>query len=265
MPYQELEDKRTSRRKFINRLLLATVATAATQAVHLLTPCSAYANDSAVYKPGDIVRKVDGANQTVCMTFDDFWGSEEIVRAKLSQLLDLGKRYKTHFTFFPVSTALQKASDLWQKAVENGHEVENHTYTHPYLSQESTEGIHFQLLRHREVANQVLGKSYRQRFLRPPFGDGIFKLDPRIPQVAKEFELIIAMWSADSKGWLYYPRTDQEAISNVVRNSPAFPGNIILQHALVTDIIAAPFILEAGLSQDRQFKTLNEALGNKAA
>jgi phage tail protein X len=53
------------------------------------------------------------------------------------------------------------------------------------------------------------------------------------------------MWSADSNGWRYYPRTDAEAVSLVVNAalSGFGAGAIVLFHALAIDALAMEAVL----------------------
>lgn len=67
----------------------------------------------------------EGVECALCLTFDD---------AKPTQVdrgLPLLDEYGAKATFYVVSDAAAKDADVWRSAVANGHEIGNHTLTHP--------------------------------------------------------------------------------------------------------------------------------------
>lgn len=179
----------------------------------------------------------------VYLTIDDFWDS-----ALLEPILDIAKREKIKLTFFPVGSVMGKRPDLWQRAVKEGHAIENHTQTHRWLSKLSDEQIRWEIQTQQETVRKVLGDpNYQQRFLRPPAGAGIFDYDHRIPQIAQELGYEIAMWTADSNGYQRYgagsqPWAVQATVSDIEKN--LYHGSIVLQHALYPDIPALEIVIE---------------------
>ena len=224
---------------------------------------TAHGQEAPRYQPGDIIRRGDRTQPFFNETYDDFLGNKPYVESNLGQLLELGRKRKTRFTFFPVGTSLQTAPVMWRQAYDEGHEIENHTMNHLHLNTLSTQQIRNEISQQQRIAKQLFGENYTQRFLRPPFGDGIIAhFDPRIQQVAREFGLIVAMWSADSRGWALYPRRDTQAINTIVNNSPAIPGDLILQHGLPADVIAAEYILQNGVANGVRNRTLANEVDN---
>lgn len=66
-----------------------------------------------------------GKQAAISLSFDDARESQVIVGTKL---LD---QYDIKATFFVVPSSVEKQLDGWKKAVASGHEIGNHTLTHP--------------------------------------------------------------------------------------------------------------------------------------
>jgi len=225
-----------------------------------LFPAEALAPETLAIHPfaaPDIVRAGDSAQPVAYLTLDDCRQPEPVAQA-----LDAAAAAGVKLTFFPVGAFLPAAPLLWRRAVAEGHAIENHTQTHGKLSELSDAGIQREIETQRQTLAQVLGFPYPQRFLRPPMGDGVFKLQPRIPRIARSLGLKIAMWSHDSAGYLFRQRTDRTATELVYASvAPKLvAGAVILQHALPAEVAALPHIM--ALAQDRGLicRTLAEGI-----
>ena len=78
----------------------------------------------------------------VALTFDD-----GPTRTGCPPLLDALKKANAVATFFVVGIRVVASPDLIQRMVADGHEVENHTYTHPNLDQAIPQHIREEYLR----------------------------------------------------------------------------------------------------------------------
>jgi len=67
----------------------------------------------------------DGKRAAVSLTFDDARPSE------IDNGLDILDRYGVKATFYVIPSNVEKRLAGWKKAVANGHEIGNHTLTHP--------------------------------------------------------------------------------------------------------------------------------------
>jgi peptidoglycan/xylan/chitin deacetylase (PgdA/CDA1 family) len=67
----------------------------------------------------------EGKRAAISLSFDDARESQVIVG---TSLLD---KYGVKATFYVVPSSMEKQLDGWKKAVANGHEIGNHTLTHP--------------------------------------------------------------------------------------------------------------------------------------
>ncbi|MDO8639628.1 MAG: polysaccharide deacetylase family protein [bacterium] len=187
------------------------------------------------YQTGLIVRRGDPTKPYVYLTIDDFWEPKS-----LDLILDIAKANKIKLTLFPVGSVMGNYPAGFRRAVAEGHRIENHTQTHPWLSSLSEKEIRWEIRQQRETVREILGDpGYQQKFLRPPGGAGILGfVNQRLVQIAQEEGLKIAMWTADSNGFRVYPRTDEEAQNYVMGSIRAGLGNgsIVLQHAIAPDM-----------------------------
>jgi peptidoglycan-N-acetylmuramic acid deacetylase len=205
------------------------------------------ANDGAPLPPPDtrydapeVFYTGDTSADRIYLTFDDCYSPSLV-----SPAMDTAEAGGARLTFFPVGSVIPQHPDLWRNVLDRGHAIENHTYTHPALSTLSDSQIRDQLVSHIQALQNAVGSGYQEKFIRPPYGDGIFNYDARIPAIAADLGLKVAMWTADSNGWRLAPRTDQDAIDYVISNVMQHfgRGSIILQHVLGDDVLALPSIV----------------------
>src|SRR4029078_3607607 len=76
-----------------------------------------------------VLRKYGSGSKTVALTFDDGPDAEWT-----PQILDILKAKHVVATFFVIVANAQANPDLIQRIVADGHELGNHTYTHPNLA-----------------------------------------------------------------------------------------------------------------------------------
>jgi peptidoglycan/xylan/chitin deacetylase (PgdA/CDA1 family) len=160
---------------------------------------------------------VSGGNETrqaVALTFDD--GPS---RFNTPRLLDLLAEHEARATFFVVGESIDGNEDILQRLVALGHEVGNHTFTHPHTHALTRDQLRHELDRTNEA---ISASSSDVLFVRPPFG----KDRRRTVSVAAELGQQVVLWSidsGDSRG-----RTAEEIVAHVTRQ--ARPGAIILFH-----------------------------------
>ena len=71
--------------------------------------------------------RMDPSEHAVYLTFDD-----GPIPESTPVLLETLRRYGVKATFFVVGENVQKHPELLQQIVEEGHQVGNHTYHHPF-------------------------------------------------------------------------------------------------------------------------------------
>src|SRR5690349_5492730 len=112
----------------------------------------------------------------VALTIDDMWGNFGADNANAA--MDVAKAKGVKLTFFPTGGALEEHIGLgrqavWQRAVAEGHDIGNHTYTHTALTKLTDDQIRGELNHTKDLLAQCLGPvPYTMRLMRPPGGGG---------------------------------------------------------------------------------------------
>ena len=124
-----------------------------------------------------------GPNE-VALTFDDgpsvpFTG----------QVLDILRANHIKATFFLCGENAARYPALVRRIRAEGHEIGNHTYSHPYLYLMSEARIAGEIDRTQDVLQKISGR--RPRLFRPPFGVRWFSLWPLL----RERGLTMVLWS----------------------------------------------------------------------
>jgi peptidoglycan/xylan/chitin deacetylase (PgdA/CDA1 family) len=188
-----------------------------------------------------------GFGNRIAITFDD--GPNRGVTERV--LAELKKR-DLHATFFMIGHNVKAAPDLARRVLDEGHEICNHSYTHPKLSAMSDDKVRDELARTQDEI--VAATAYRPVWLRPPYG--AFRKDQG--HLAQEQGLGIMLWSIDPTDWR---QPGVEFITNAVVNQ-ARPGSIILCHDLHPQTAdALPGILDRLLERDFEFINISGFLG----
>ena len=132
-------------------------------------------------------------NENLCaLTFDD--GPSRFT----PQLLDALSDYGIPATFFLVGRMAKKYPYLVRRIVVEGHEVGNHSWSHPNLRTVSRDRKLAEIAR-TDVLLRSLGAE--PLFLRPPYG----AFDNSTVEAAESLGLSIILWSVDTKDWRRLP------------------------------------------------------------
>jgi peptidoglycan/xylan/chitin deacetylase (PgdA/CDA1 family) len=180
----------------------------------------------------------------VALTFDDGpreWGVKE--------LLSVLERQDVPGTFFLVGKFAERYGSLTLSIRDAGHEIENHTYTHPKLHTLWVEKI----MREAERCNEVM-EALNVRapvFLRPPGGG--FNL--KVFNAARRMNMRLGLWSVNSAD--YTGKSAERIAADVLRN--VCPGAIVLMHSGVPATVEAlPFVVTALRARGYRFVTLRD-------
>lgn len=184
----------------------------------------------------------------VALTFDD--GPH---RQSCGQILDTLKRYGVHATFFDVGKRMAQNPDLLLRTLAEGHEIGNHTFTHPRLNKIN------ERRRHREI-NDTDIEFYRitgrhLKLLRPPGMD----YNPEILAMTKRLGYIVVGYNTGSHDFDFSvtPEYIIRRTLNRVEN-----GSIILLHDYPKPALALPHIIEALQAQGYRFVTISEMIAH---
>jgi peptidoglycan/xylan/chitin deacetylase (PgdA/CDA1 family) len=183
----------------------------------------------------------------IAITFDD--GPHPELTPKL---LDILKERGIRATFFVIGKNVETYPEIARRIVAEGHEIANHSWSHPALSKASAERVRSEITKTNAIIERVTG--VRPFFMRPPYGATNQALNRRMND---EFGLKVIMWSVDPQDWRF--RNALRVSSQLIQN--AKPGDILLAHDIHASTIAAmPATLDALLAKGFRFLTVSELL-----
>lgn len=206
--------------------------------VALMVLCLLSTQASAVGAAMPVLRQANTEHKVVAMTFDDGWDNASCERVR--QILFA---YGVPATIFPVGSWADSNRALVQRFLADGHELANHSMTHPKLTM-LNKG---QQEREMGDAQQVLlkfGKQHVTNFVRPPYG----AFNQNTIQAAADLGLQLITWSVDSWDWRDIPV--QQVVERTLSN--VRPGSVILMHLAGRNTVKALPLILAGL-QDRGY------------
>jgi len=177
----------------------------------------------------------------VAITIDDGNRAELI-----NQTLDYLKEYNVKATLFPMGSWVDNNPEIWRRAVEEGHELGNHTYSHAFLTTIAEDRIREELNRWQNSVDEALGYPYKTYFFRPPGMDGFTSTNSartkRYQEIIAEKGMFPILWDVEL---VYALRnevsTTQRIIEHVLANASG--GSIVLLHFTTNDIAALPAII----------------------
>nr|WP_008558140.1 chitooligosaccharide deacetylase NodB [Bradyrhizobium sp. CCGE-LA001] len=155
-------------------------------------------------------------SRCVYLTFDD--GPNPLCTP---DVLDVLAELKVPATFFVIGAYAAQQPELIRRMIADGHEVANHTMTHPDLSRCELAKVQSEIL----GANDVIHAACPQallRHVRAPYG----RWTEEVFVAAEMAGLAMVHWSVDPRDW---SRPGVDAIVNAVLASVR-PGAIVLLH-----------------------------------
>jgi peptidoglycan/xylan/chitin deacetylase (PgdA/CDA1 family) len=162
----------------------------------------------------------------VALTFDDGPGPYT------PRILEILEEFEARATFYVVGQQVSSWPHMLTLIAEGGHDIGNHTMSHPKLSELSVSERITQISGLDEVVAQRVGIT--PTTIRPPFGD-----IPNSP-LPDPLGRPVVMWSVDSLDWR--KRTSDAIVKEVLTDIGA--GDIILMHELYQrSVDALPDIL----------------------
>lgn len=164
---------------------------------------------------GQIVWDIKTSEKIVALTFDD--GPHP---KYTNEVLEVLGKYDAKGTFFLVGELVEENPEVVWRMYEDGHELANHTYTHPFHS--TTSKILEEVKRTNETIFSITG--YSPVLFRPVEGQYTDKL---IDAVTKEgYKVVMWSWHLDTEDWKD-PGVDK-IVKKVIDGTT--PGNVILFH-----------------------------------
>ena len=161
------------------------------------------------------IYSVDTDEKKIAISFDCAWGNEHT-----RPILDILDQYDVKTTFFMVRFWAVKFPEDVLEIHNRGHEIGNHSSTHPNMSSLSAEEITKELKGAEEVIESITGQKHI--VFRPPFG----AYSNCLIQTCEDLGYYVIQWDVDSLDWKNI--TAAQIVDRVTRNVK--PGSIVLFH-----------------------------------
>src|SRR5438309_416513 len=188
----------------------------------------------------------------IAMTFDD--GPSATLTPKL---LDLLAAHHIKATFFVIGENVAEHPEIVARAAREGHEIGNHSWSHPNLAKMSEEGVRSQLRRTDDAIKSATG--VRPTLLRPPYGS-ITAREKR--WIHDEFGYQIILWDVDPNDW----KRPGPAVVRTRILKETRPGSIVLSHDIHPGTIEAmPSTFVALEAKGFKFVTVSELIRTAVA
>ena len=168
-------------------------------------------------KQGMVFCENPSAGKCVALTFDD--GPHPTLTDEILDILD---EYNVKATFFVIGKNASENPGPVKRAIDSGHEIGNHTYSHLLLGKCSEEVY----LADVEKAEKLFEEefSYRPRLFRPPGGRFAAETVEKICSMG--YKYVLWAWRLDTRDWAC-PSVD-DVVDTVMSNVRG--GDIVLFH-----------------------------------
>lgn len=232
-------------------VLMVTLCVFILSAFYVGSKTSADKGRSYYEETGQVVWDIETQEKVVALTFDD--GPHPRNTAKI---LDLLVKYNAKATFFVVGENVQKYPDLIRRTYKDGHELANHTFSHPYKTSitelqdeiQQTNELIYSISGFLPVLFRPVGGNYNEQMINAVADDG--------------YKVVMWSWHQDTQDWKE-PGVDK-IVDKVLKGTQ--PGDVILFHDGVDNqeqtVKALEKILPELQKQGYRFVTVSELINN---
>ena len=211
-------------------------------AVAIIGSASAYANSNRLLP----IYCVETDKKQIAISFDAAWGNDDT-----QTLIDILKEYNVPATFFVVGSWVDKYPESVKALADAGHQIQNHSNTHPHMPQLSKNQMCDELKSCNDKIEKITGVC--PTLHRPPYGD----YDNALIESVESLNMHTIQWSVDSLDWKKL--SVQEMYSRVVTKTEN--GSILLFHNGVENTPdALRKILEKLKNDGYEFVTVSELI-----
>ncbi|MBM7816029.1 peptidoglycan/xylan/chitin deacetylase (PgdA/CDA1 family) [Brevibacterium paucivorans] len=154
----------------------------------------------------------------VALTYDDGPGGNDLT----DRLIKSYKKHNARATFFVIGKNVKEYPEEVKRMVDAGHEVGNHSYTHPILSKVGAKKADKEIA-DTDAALEDAGLE-KPTLLRPPYGATNRKVD----EIAGDYDKRVIMWDVDTLDWK--TKSTPKTVAAVKNN--VHPGSIVLMHSI---------------------------------
>src|SRR6267378_3929717 len=212
------------------------------------------------------IDRIGAANKKIAISFDD--GPDPQWTPKI---LDILKEKKAPGVFFIIGDQANKRPDILKREFTEGHEIGNHTFTHPKFDEISHTQIRWELNLTQRLIESTL--DVKTILFRPPYGiDHQPEYAEEVVQLplAQEMGYLIVGQRIDPDDWSRRdgkPIPAKEIVDSVLRQ--ASKGNIVLLHDGGGDrsqtLAALPKIIDALRAEGYQLVAASDLIGKTRA
>ena len=195
--------------KFLVAFTLIITAVASTVTIsHISTTASTTERKLPIYS-------VETQEKKIAITFDAAWSAEDT-----DELLAILKKHNAKATVYAVGDWVDKSPDAVKRFYESGHEIGNHSDSHPSFSNISREEIRQEIVNCNEKIKAVTGEA--PKTVRAPSGD----YDNKGIEITESLDMKMIQWDVDSLDWKLLSVDEMyNRVTEKVQN-----GSIILFH-----------------------------------
>jgi cellulose synthase/poly-beta-1,6-N-acetylglucosamine synthase-like glycosyltransferase/peptidoglycan/xylan/chitin deacetylase (PgdA/CDA1 family)/spore germination protein YaaH len=209
-----------------------------------------------------VINAYGAPSKRVAISFDD--GPDP---QNTPKILDVLKKYNVKATFFTIGLEAEKYPGLLKRVYREGHEIGNHTFTHPDISAISDQLARVELNLTERLLAAKLG--IKPVLFRPPYS---IDQEPDTADEVRPLELTQSMGyitvgdKIDPDDWRDNPHPSPEQITKSVMDQLGH-GSVILLHDgggnRTTTVEALPMIIEGLRARGYEIVSVHELLGKK--
>src|SRR5215831_18747718 len=214
----------------------------------------------SAYPSSYVITRWGGADQhKIALTFDD--GPDPLYTP---QILEILHREQVPATFFIVGLNVDLNAQLLQRIVDEGHEIGNHTFTHPNVAMISPQLLSLELNATERLFESRLER--RSVLFRPPYAEDV---EPETPEqvqpllVTSDLGYYTIGMQIDPNDW-QNPGVDQ-IVQATIEGAVRGEGNVVLLHDSGGDraqtVAALPQIIAGLRARGFQLVLVSELLG----
>ncbi len=136
------------------------------------------------------IYSVDRTDNKIALTFDVAWDDKDV-----EHIIEALDKYKVKASFFIVGEWMDKYPESTDLIHNKGHEIVNHSDTHPYMTKLSQEEMENEILDCDAKIYAVTGE--KLGLFRPPYGD----YNNDVVTAADNTSHKVIQWDVDSLDW----------------------------------------------------------------
>ncbi|SFC73710.1 Peptidoglycan/xylan/chitin deacetylase, PgdA/CDA1 family, partial [Alkalibacterium subtropicum] len=167
--------------------------------------------------PAQSISRGNTTEKVVALTFDD--GADG---TNINTILQILSTHNVTATFFLTGSGANHHPQAIRNISNQGHQLGNHSYSHPYFTQISAAETVSQLQRAEDTIRQITGRSTKPIF-RPPYGAYNSTVLQRVGDAGYPYSI---MWTIDTIDWT--GNSSSDIVSRVMNR--IVPGAIVLMH-----------------------------------